>query len=490
MARVGPFEMTTSDSSVDELSNRIRDVCGKVEELTVASLSGPLDQGDIGHQIELAPEPHTLDKINAFEETEEFFNLNQGDGPVSSSSADSANLVQDESPKIVDSVVSNAQHRVFRVDHEDSNKLKECVSDINVKEATTQDSSLSVESTKSDICHSKADQEDSHVIANGNTTTDSLTRRVEQVLAKPEQVLRKSNISALDSIEIKSVSSTTSSKYGMETKNFESTDLWRFVKQFIPPEQENAVRAKMAAEISQSSFASMTSSNPMTLSQLKADPRSSNKVNKSTKSTVSEQGFVDGIVYSPMGSHKSSTPDHSLISGWRFTRDSEYINGAIRVAESESDQKESIPSEKSASNRSASYRSGYTSSAGTGDELSQRVKNLLKEIDTSLDESSEKHKSNSELPKLILDLESETFKTPSLDYKALNRKRDTCSSEREDLSFANSEPKSTTPRSIEDLTTDEKYGSFMPTSHTSKTPDSKPSHSPLILEGNCAVLVL
>ena len=67
-----------------------------------------------------------------------------------------------------------------------------------------------------------------------------------------------------------------------------------------------------------------TSSNPLTLSHLKSTgaKEKSSRVNKSTKSTVSEQGFVDGIVYSPMGSHKSSTPDHSLVSGWRYTRDS------------------------------------------------------------------------------------------------------------------------------------------------------------------------
>ena len=39
----------------------------------------------------------------------------------------------------------------------------------------------------------------------------------------------------------------------------------------------------------------------------------------------------------------------------------------------------------------------------------------------------------------------------------------------------------TTPRSIEDLTTDEKYGSFMPASNPSKTPDSR-SNSMLPLE--------
>merc|ERR1711962_1574516 len=103
-----------------------------------------------------------------------------------------------------------------------------------------------------------------------------------------------------------------------------------------------------------------------------------------------------------MGSHKSSTPDHSLISGWKYTRDSDFITGNIKVAESESDQAKSTTTTSQSYSKS-SQMSGISTSSGasaSADELSQRVRNLLKEIDTSLDES--EPKTTQKLPKLIL----------------------------------------------------------------------------------------
>ena len=118
---------------------------------------------------------------------------------------------------------------------------------------------------------------------------------------------------------MKSVSSTTSSKFGMEARMFENTELWKFVRQFIPPEQESTVRQKLQDEMSQyssrpSSSRSKTSTNPLTLSHLKNRGQTPENlpqaVNKSGKSVISEKRFMDGITDSPMGSHKSSTPDH------------------------------------------------------------------------------------------------------------------------------------------------------------------------------------
>ena len=270
MTRVGPFEVA-SDSSPDELSSKIQKSFEQIEQKcgeAVEVASGRFDQGDVGHESDFSSEPQTLDKIAAFEETEEFFDLNHRTRPVSSSSADSAHLVQDQSAQIVENAISTAQHRVFRVDSEDSDIIKECISSVNVKEITqespsptdgsqindpteaTHESSISCKSIETSKSISQANSR------GGNVTNDSLTRRVEQVLSKPEPSRKNINFSALDSIEIKSVSSTTSSKYGNENKNFESTDLWQFVRQFIPPEQENAVKNKMAAEMSQNSFAS------------------------------------------------------------------------------------------------------------------------------------------------------------------------------------------------------------------------------------------
>ena len=85
--------------------------------------------------------------------------------------------------------------------------------------------------------------------------------------------------------------------------------------------------------------------------------------------------------------------------------------------------------------------------------MSQRVRNLLKEIDTSLEESEPP-----KLPKLILGI-GEAQDQVKQGLRSLSNSAQT--------SIA-------TPRSIEDLTTDEKYGSFMPASHASKSPDCVP----------------
>ena len=311
-----------------------------------------------------------------------------------------------------------------------------------------------------------------------NETADSLTRRVRDVLTMPPPG-SKFSTSAMDSIEVKSVSSTTSSKFGFENKQFESTDLWRFVKQFIPADQEEAVKHKMMSEMSNTSIHSKATSNnsmppTLTLSQLQTR-NASGVQNKSGKSVVSEQRFVGGLVYSPVGSHKSSTPDHSLISGWKYTRDSDFITGNIKVAESESDQAKST-SNSSQSYSKSSQMSAISTSSGasaSADELSQRVRNLLKEIDTSLDES--EPKMTPKLPKLILDIEQtqdafrrEIRRTQSTKFGGHQVADKSSSQER---SFSNRSI--ATPRSIEDLTTDEKYGSFMPASShlTSHSPN-------------------
>ena len=161
--------------------------------------------------------------------------------------------------------------------------------------------------------------------------SDQSSRVTSDIIRRP----KSRNISALDSIEVKSVSSTTSSKYGIESKMFENTELWKFVRQFIPPDQESQVRQKLQDEMSQYSSrpSSSRSVNPLTLSHLRArelTTPNNQPVNKSGKSVVSEKRFMDGITDSPVGSHKSSTPDHSLMDGWKYTRDAEYLTGSIK----------------------------------------------------------------------------------------------------------------------------------------------------------------
>ena len=161
--------------------------------------------------------------------------------------------------------------------------------------------------------------------------SDQSSRVTSDIIRRP----KSRNISALDSIEVKSVSSTTSSKFGMESKMFENTELWKFVRQFIPPDQESQVRQKLQDEMSQYSSrpSSSRSVNPLTLSHLRArelTTPNNQPVNKSGKSVVSEKRFMDGITDSPVGSHKSSTPDHSLMDGWKYTRDAEYLTGSIK----------------------------------------------------------------------------------------------------------------------------------------------------------------
>ena len=102
-------------------------------------------------------------------------------------------------------------------------------------------------------------------------------------------------------------------------------------------------------------------------------------------------------------------------------------------------------------------------STNTADELSQRVRNLLKEIDTSLDEPPVEPP---KLPKLILGLD-----------EAQDQVKQGLRSFQSNHSITTS---IATPRSIEDLTTDEKYGSFMPQSHASRSPDSAGHQGQLI----------
>lgn len=412
----------------------------------------------------------------------------------------SESRARSKSVQIVDEVISMGAKIIQSENQTDSLNVKEISSSRSnatessrieeiVSNPTSQiDESCEVKSVETSKSEQKSRNNDTV-----NETADSLTRRVRDVLTMPPpgSKFHGSN-SAMDSIEVKSVSSTTSSKFGFENRQFESTDLWRFVKQFIPADQEEIVKNKMMSEMKSNSNASIHSkatsnttanaSLPPTLTLSQLQTRNTSAVtaqNKSGKSIVSEQRFVDGLVYSPVGSHKSSTPDHSLISGWKYTRDSDFITGNIKVAESESDQAKSSTSSQSYSK--SSQMSAISTSSGasaSADELSQRVRNLLKEIDTSLDES-EGPKTTPKLPRLILDIEQtqdafrrEIRRTQSSKFGGHQIADKSSSQER---SFSNRSI--ATPRSIEDLTTDEKYGSFMPASSHMSHP-SHTSHSP------------
>ena len=409
----------------------------------------------------------------------------------------SESRARSKSAQIVEEVISMGAKIIQSENQTDSLNVKEISSSrSNATESSRMEEIVSNPTSQiNESCEvksvetSKSEQRNNDTV---NETADSLTRRVRDVLTMPPPGSGKfhSN-SAMDSIEVKSVSSTTSSKFGFENKQFESTDLWRFVKQFIPADQEEIVKNKMMSEMqnSNASIHSKATSNTtannslpptLTLSQLQTrNTSAATAQNKSGKSIVSEQRFVDGLVYSPVGSHKSSTPDHSLISGWKYTRDSDFITGNIKVAESESDQAKSSTSSQSYSK--SSQMSAISTSSGasaSADELSQRVRNLLKEIDTSLDES-EGPKMTPKLPKLILDIEQtqdafrrEIRRTQSSKFGGHQVADKSSSQER---SFSNRSI--ATPRSIEDLTTDEKYGSFMPASSHMSHP-SHTSHSP------------
>ena len=389
-------------------------------------------------------EPKTLDKIAIDETTEEFKPLPQSQ--INLSEADNETTRNEASI-----VVKSAEE----------SKASKAASDVKIQGVSSEMGDNTTCSTETEhaqldrsgvrINPAKADE------ANGTKSTDiqvhsensshnalsssddSLTRKVNKALDK--NPMPPLTMSALDSIEVKSVSSTNSSKFAAESEKFQSSSLWQFVKKFIPEEQQHVIKNKMVSELSKSTDLSSMSSNNSRLNPAKTKPLP----NQSGKSVLSEQRFVDGLVYSPMGSHKSSTPDHSFISGWKYTRDSEFINGNIKVAESESsDQK--TPSLKS---KNQSYQSSGLSHSA--DELSERVRKLLRQIDDSLEEKSQK--SSPAVPRLRgledIAIEKETRHEISSQVTG-------------------------TPRSIEDLTSDERYGSFMPKDSQNKSPESVP----------------
>ena len=274
--------------------------------------------------------------------------------------------------------------------------------------------------------------------------TDSLSRKVNRALA--QNVTTPLSLSALDSIEVKSVSSTNSSKFALESERFQQSSLWQFVKRYIPESEQHKVKTKMVTDLSgQSTDLSSMSSNNSNLHGKNL------KVNASGKSVLSEQRFNDGLVYSPVGSHKSSTPDHSFISGWKYTRDSEFINGNIRVAESDSDQKTNSSRDLKTSKGPSEQSSQLSHSA---DELSERVRKLLRQIDNSLEEKSNTDDTK-EHPIVIPKLKGLEEVSGHVEHLELNTSQVTG-----------------TPRSIEDLTSDERFGSFMP-NHSPNKPFSQ-----------------
>ena len=145
-------------------------------------------------------------------------------------------------------------------------------------------------------------------------------------------------------------------------------------------------------------------------------------VNTTGKSGLSEQRFVDGIYFSPMGSHKSSTPDHSLISGWKNTE-----SESGKTASTDRRQEKSVTSgqlrrehlshsrvtDKSSELEKSKNTSRASSSA---DELSNRVRKLLQQIDNSLEEKSLDLDPVAQLPKLatsgIVNANSEVNSSP------------------------------------------------------------------------------
>lgn len=129
--------------------------------------------------------------------------------------------------------------------------------------------------------------------------TDSLTRKVNRVLQKSDHMMAPLSMSALESIEVKSVSSTNSSKFAAECEKFQSTSYWNFVKKYIPENEQSGAMLDMVSKLSKSTDISSMSSEIS-----RQNIRQKKSVNQSGKSVLSEQRFVDGLVFSPMGSHK------------------------------------------------------------------------------------------------------------------------------------------------------------------------------------------
>ena len=266
----------------------------------------------------------------------------------------------------------------------------------------------------------------------GSSRADSISARVQSAL-KSQLTPSHLGISAADSIEVKSVSSTSSSKYATEVDRFQRSSIWKFVKQYMSEEQQK----KMMNDMSSSSGGSQQTRS-----------KTLHSVNTTGKSGLSEQRFVDGLYFSPMGSHKSSTPDHSLISGWKNTESEAGKTGSTKQEKSASSGQVRNPSygQNSSRSRVTEKSSDFDKSKNTSrasssaDELSNRVRKLLQQIDNSLEEKSLDLDPVQQLPKLATS----------------------------GLVNANSEVNSS-PRSMEDLTSDERFGSFMP---PSKSPDS------------------
>ncbi|CBY35208.1 unnamed protein product [Oikopleura dioica] len=269
----------------------------------------------------------------------------------------------------------------------------------------------------------------------GSSRADSISARVQSAL-KSQLTPSQLGISAADSIEVKSVSSTSSSKYATEVDRFQRSSIWKFVKQYMSEDQQK----KMMTDMSSSSGGS-----------LQTRSKTLHSVNTTGKSGLSEQRFVDGLYFSPMGSHKSSTPDHSLISGWKNTESESGKTGSTKQEKSASSGKartntsygqnlsRSRVIEKS-SERDIDKSKNTSRASSSADDLSNRVRKLLQQIDNSLEEKSLDLDPIQQLPKLATS----------------------------GLVNANSEVNSS-PRSMEDLTSDERFGSFMP---PSKSPDS------------------
>ena len=134
--------------------------------------------------------------------------------------------------------------------------------------------------------------------------TDSLTRKVNRVLQKSDHVMAPLSMSALESIEVKSVSSTYSSKFAAECEKFQSSSYWNFVKKYIPENEQSGAMLDMVSKLSKSTDISSMSSEIS-----RQNIRQKKSVNQSGKSVLSEQRFVDGLVFSPMGSHKRNVKE-------------------------------------------------------------------------------------------------------------------------------------------------------------------------------------
>ena len=87
----------------------------------------------------------------------------------------------------------------------------------------------SEQSTKLKIRELDSDNTRSSNSSKASSRADSISARVQSAL-KSQLTPTHLGISAADSIEVKSVSSTTSSKYATEVDRFQRSSIWKFVK--------------------------------------------------------------------------------------------------------------------------------------------------------------------------------------------------------------------------------------------------------------------